>query len=101
MWLEWLNIQQRNSYHRPPNSQCPEFLCFALADRVFKDLPGHEGLAIVGLDGQVVTNSGSRTGFRLSQDQLNNLRTRDALIGEPAFTYSPTPSLCTPGKPSR
>jgi diguanylate cyclase (GGDEF)-like protein len=47
-----------------------------------QNLPGHEGLAIVGLDGQVVANSGSRTGFRLSQDQLNNLRTRDALVGD-------------------
>src|SRR3954471_19153414 len=53
-----------------------------------QNLPAHEGLAIVGLDGQVVTNSGSRTGFRLSQDQLNNLRTRDALVGEPAWDAS-------------
>ena len=53
-----------------------------------QNLPAHEGLAIVGLDGQVVTNSGSRTGFRLSQDQLNNLRTRDALIGEPSWDAS-------------
>src|SRR5438067_4174397 len=50
-----------------------------------QNLPAHEGLAIVGLDGQVVTNSGSRTGFRLSQDQLNNLRTRDALVGDAAW----------------
>jgi len=50
-----------------------------------QNLPADEGLAIVGLDGQVVTNSGSRTGFRLSQDQLNNLRTRDALVGDAAW----------------
>ena len=49
---------------------------------VRQNLPAHEGLAIVGPDGQVLTSSGSRTGFRLSQDQLNNLRTRDALVGE-------------------
>jgi diguanylate cyclase (GGDEF)-like protein len=49
---------------------------------VRQNLPGHEGLAIVGPDGQVLTSSGSRTGFRLSQDQLNNLRTRDALVGD-------------------
>jgi len=49
---------------------------------VRQSLPAHEGLAIVGPDGQVLTSSGSRTGFRLSQDQLNNLRTRDALVGE-------------------
>jgi len=48
-----------------------------------QNLPAHEGLAIVGRDGQVLTSSGSRTGFRLSADQLNNLRTRDALAGEP------------------
>ena len=49
---------------------------------VRQNLPGHDGLAIVGPDGQVLTNSGSRTGFRLSQDQLNNLRSRDALVGD-------------------
>ena len=49
---------------------------------VRQNLPAHEGLAIVGPDGQVLTSSGSRTGFRLSQDQLNNLRTRDALVGD-------------------
>jgi len=48
-----------------------------------QNLPAHEGLAIVGRDGQVLTSSGSRTGFRLSTDQMNNLRTRDALAGEP------------------
>jgi diguanylate cyclase (GGDEF)-like protein len=49
---------------------------------VRQNLPVYEGLAIVGPDGQVLTSSGSRTGFRLSQDQLNNLRTRDALVGD-------------------
>src|SRR6267378_1378129 len=48
-----------------------------------QNLPAHEGLAIVGRDGQVLTSSGSRTGFRLSADQINTLRTRDALAGEP------------------
>src|SRR2546425_9119123 len=48
-----------------------------------QNLPAHEGLAIIGLDGQVLTSSGSRTGFRLSADQMNNLRTREALAGEP------------------
>ncbi|OLC42799.1 MAG: hypothetical protein AUH75_03890 [Gemmatimonadetes bacterium 13_1_40CM_4_65_7] len=48
-----------------------------------QNLPAHEGLAIVGRDGQVLTSSGSRTGFRLSADQMNNLRTREALAGEP------------------
>jgi hypothetical protein len=50
-----------------------------------QNLPAHEGLAIIGSDGQVLTSSGSRTGFRLSSDQLNNLRTRDALVGEPLW----------------
>lgn len=49
---------------------------------VRQNLPAHEGLAIVGPDGQTLTNSGSRTGFRLSQDQLNKLRTHDALGGD-------------------
>ena len=48
-----------------------------------QNLPGHEGLAILGGDGQVLTNSGSRTGFRLSTDRMNNLRTTDALVGDP------------------
>jgi diguanylate cyclase (GGDEF)-like protein len=48
-----------------------------------QNLPGHEGLAIVDADGQMLTSSGSRTGFRLSADRLNNLRTRDALVGDP------------------
>ena len=48
-----------------------------------QNLPAHDGLAIVGRDGQVLTSSGSRTGFRLSADQMNTLRTRDALAGEP------------------
>jgi len=48
-----------------------------------QNLPAHDGLAIVGRDGQVLTSSGSRTGFRLSADQMNNLRTRDALAAEP------------------
>ena len=47
-----------------------------------QNLSGHDGLAILGPDGQVLTNSGNRTGFRLSQDQLSNLRTRDALVGD-------------------
>ncbi len=50
---------------------------------VRQNLPAHEGLAIIGQDGQVLTSSGSRTGFRLTPDRLNNLRTRDALVGEP------------------
>jgi len=48
-----------------------------------QNLSGHEGLAIVGQDGQVLTSSGSRTGFRLSADRMSDLRTRDALAGEP------------------
>ncbi len=48
-----------------------------------QNLAAHEGLAIVGRDGQVLTSSGSRTGFRLSADQLNTLRTREALAGDP------------------
>src|SRR5436190_9932548 len=50
---------------------------------VRQNLPAHEGLAIIGRDGQVLTSSGSRTGFRVTPDRLNNLRTRDALVGEP------------------
>jgi len=50
---------------------------------VRQNLPAHEGLAIIGLDGQALTSSGSRTGFRVTPDRLNNLRTRDALVGEP------------------
>jgi diguanylate cyclase (GGDEF)-like protein len=49
---------------------------------VRQNLSAHEGLAILSPDGQVLTSSGSRTGFRLSQDQLNTLRTRDALVGD-------------------
>ena len=55
---------------------------------VRQNLPAHDGLAIIGSDGQVLTSSGSRTGFRLSQDQLNNLRTRDALVGDPVWDAS-------------
>jgi diguanylate cyclase (GGDEF)-like protein len=50
---------------------------------VRQNLPDHEGLAILGRDGQVLTSSGSRTGFRLTPDRMNNLRTRDALVGDP------------------
>jgi diguanylate cyclase (GGDEF)-like protein len=50
---------------------------------VRQNLPAHEGLAIIGRDGQILTSSGSRTGFRLSADRMNTLRTRDALAGEP------------------
>ena len=53
-----------------------------------QNLPGHEGLAILGDDGQVLTNSGSRTGFRLSTERMNNLRTRDALVGDPFWDTS-------------
>src|SRR6266702_4802002 len=55
---------------------------------VRQNLAAHDGLAIIGGDGQVLTSSGSRTGFRLSQDQLNNLRTRDALVGDPFWDAS-------------
>src|SRR2546425_856329 len=55
---------------------------------VRQNLAAHDGLAVSGGDGQVLTNSGSRTGFRLSQDQLNNLRTRDALVGDPFWDAS-------------
>src|SRR5260370_20504287 len=48
-----------------------------------QNLSGHEGLAIVGQDGQVLASSGSRTGFRLSADRMSDLRTRAALAGEP------------------
>ncbi|HEV8509677.1 MAG TPA: diguanylate cyclase [Gemmatimonadales bacterium] len=50
---------------------------------VRQNLPAHDGLAIIGKDGQLLTSSGSRTAYRLSPDRLNNLRTRDALVGEP------------------
>lgn len=53
-----------------------------------QNLTAHEGLAIVGLDGQVVANSGSRSGFRLSQDQLSALRARDALVGDATWDAS-------------
>jgi len=55
---------------------------------VRQNLPSHEGLAIIGRDGQVLTSSGSRTGFRLTPDRLNNLRTRDALVGDPFWDAS-------------
>jgi diguanylate cyclase (GGDEF)-like protein len=48
-----------------------------------QNLPGHDGLAILDVSGQALTSSGSRTGFRLSADRLNNLRTTDALVGDP------------------
>jgi diguanylate cyclase (GGDEF)-like protein len=50
-----------------------------------QNLAAHEGLAILGRDGQVVANSGSRTGLRLSPERMNDLRTRDALVGEPLW----------------
>lgn len=49
---------------------------------VRQNLSGHDGLAILGPDGQVLTNSGSRTGYRLGADELNNLRTHNALVGD-------------------
>jgi diguanylate cyclase (GGDEF)-like protein len=55
---------------------------------VRQNLQAHEGLAIIGSDGQVLTTSGSRTGFRLSVDALNALRTRDAFVGEPSWDAS-------------
>ncbi len=48
-----------------------------------QNLPGHEGLAILDIDGQVLTSSGNRTGFRLSTDRLSTLRTRGELVGDP------------------
>jgi diguanylate cyclase (GGDEF)-like protein len=53
-----------------------------------QNLPGHEGLAIMDGTGQVLTSSGSRTGFRLSTDRLNTLRTRDALVADPSWDAS-------------
>ncbi len=53
-----------------------------------QNLPAHEGLAIIGPDGQALTTSGSRTGYRLSADPLNALRTRDAFVGEPSWDAS-------------
>ncbi len=53
-----------------------------------QNLPGHEGLAIMDGAGQVLTSSGSRTGFRLSADRLNTLRTRDALVADPSWDAS-------------
>ncbi len=50
---------------------------------VRQNLPAHDGLAISGQDGQLLTSSGSRTGLRLTPDRVSNLRTRDALVGEP------------------
>lgn len=50
---------------------------------VRQNLPAHDGLAIMGADGQVLTSSGSRTGLRLTPDRMNTLRTRDALVGDP------------------
>src|SRR5207249_12218623 len=46
-------------------------------------LSAQGGVAIGGRAGQVLTSGGSRTAFRLSADQRNTLRTRDALAGEP------------------
>ncbi|HEY3222078.1 MAG TPA: diguanylate cyclase [Gemmatimonadales bacterium] len=50
---------------------------------VRQNLPAHDGLAIVGKDGVLLTSTGSRTGVRVSPDRFNTLRTRDALVGEP------------------
>lgn len=50
-----------------------------------QNLPGHEGLAIIDIDGQVLTNSGTRAGLRLTTERLNNLRTLDALVGDPTW----------------
>src|SRR3989475_655278 len=48
-----------------------------------KNLRAQGGPAMGGRGGQVLTSSGSRTGFRLWADQMNPLRPRDALGGEP------------------
>src|SRR5690349_18316843 len=48
-----------------------------------QNLAAHDGLAILGPDGQVLASSGSRTGFRFSADRVTGLRTGDALVGEP------------------
>lgn len=50
---------------------------------VRQNLPAHDGLAIIGSEGQVHTSSGSRTGFRFTLERMNSLQTRDALVGEP------------------
>src|SRR3989441_5914664 len=55
---------------------------------VRQNLRAHEGLVIIGRDGQVLTSSGSRTGFRLTPDRMSELRTRDALVGEPFWDAS-------------
>jgi len=44
---------------------------------VRQNLRAHEGLVIIGRDGQVLTSSGSRTGFRLTPDRMSELRTRE------------------------
>jgi len=55
---------------------------------VRQNLRAHEGLVIIGRDGQVLTSSGSRTGFRLTPDRMSELRTRDALVGDPFWDAS-------------
>jgi diguanylate cyclase (GGDEF)-like protein len=52
---------------------------------VRQNLAGHEGLAILNPDGQVLTSGGSRTGFRLSPERMNALRATDVWIGEPLW----------------
>ena len=47
-----------------------------------QNLSAHDGLAIIGADGQLLTSSGSRSNFRLTADRLTSLRTGDALVGE-------------------
>ena len=47
-----------------------------------QNLNAHDGLAVIGADGQVLTSSGSRTNIRLTTERLNSLRTGDAQVGE-------------------
>src|SRR6058998_914028 len=47
-----------------------------------QNLSAHDGLAVIGADGQLLTSSGSRTNFRLTSERMNGLRTGDALVGD-------------------
>src|SRR5260370_22362010 len=52
---------------------------------VRQNLPGHEGLAIIGLDRHALTSSSSRTRCLMTPDRRTNPPPRHARIASPAW----------------